>query len=202
MKIWAYVLSAFLLVFPGLPNQRQKEQPPDTSHLSVLGLTIGKDTLASLQDKLGPVKKCHTNEHVSVAGYTNGKEDLIFEFSEVGGGNVTAFYLRPSQQVPTCPLSRLPSQTSEVATKGGIHLGMAEVEFLHIFGPPESRNKQGKWSYYWTREVKLTEEEKREAVEATPGYTVSDTADVAISIEACFSNATLRYFYISKVEVS
>ena len=75
MKIWAYVLNAFLLVFPGLPNQRQKEQPPDTSHLSVLGLTIGKDTLATLHDKLGPVKMCHTKEHVSVAGHPGWVSD-------------------------------------------------------------------------------------------------------------------------------
>jgi hypothetical protein len=197
-----YVLNAFLLVLPVVPIEKQRKQPPDTLHFSVLKITIGKDTFATLQDKLGPVGKCHAKGHVSVAGYTNSKEDLVFEFSEVGAGDVTAFYLRPSQQVPSCSFSHLPTQISEIATAGGVHLGMTEDEFLRILGPPERRNSRGKWSYYWTWEVKLTEEEKSEAAKATPGYTVSDTADVAISIEARFSTGTLRYFYISRLEVS
>ena len=52
------------------------------------------------------------------------------------------------------------------------------------------------------RKAKLTEEEKRAAVNATPGYTVSDVADVAITIKARFAKGTLQYFCVSKREVT
>jgi hypothetical protein len=96
----------------------------------------------------------------------------------------------------------LPSEISELNTKGGIHLGMTEEEFGRIFGRPESRTPEGQWKYDWTLEAKYTEEEKKAA--ASAGYTVSATYLVGITIEARFakSDHTLQYFYISRLEVT
>ncbi|HVS89749.1 MAG TPA: hypothetical protein VHF01_16200 [Candidatus Acidoferrum sp.] len=204
MTTLASALCFFLAVLPLLRPRERKEKPPDSSHLSILGVAIGQDNLATLQSKLGPVKKCHTKRHddVEIAGYTDAKENLVFEFGEIGGGEVTAFYLSLPRSAPSCPLSHLSSEISGLTTKGGIHLGMTEEEFIRIFGPPESRTQRGRWKYSWTWEVKLTEAEKKAAASATPGYTVSDTADVVITIEARFTKGVLQYFYISKLEAT
>lgn len=73
----------FLLL--AVPMNSQKS--PDPSHLSVVGVTIDQDNLATVQTKLGPVKKFRTNEHdgVDIAGYRGSTNDVVFEFGEVGG---------------------------------------------------------------------------------------------------------------------
>jgi hypothetical protein len=199
------IMTGALLFFVGtfrwitVPESGQKL--PDPSQFSILDVTIGQDNLATLQGKLGAVKKCHTNEHdgVDVAGYTDSKESVVFEFGEVGGGDVTGFYLSRPRRTPGCPLSQLSSKISGLATKGGIHLGMTEGDFASIFGPPKSRT-DNLWKYDWTFDAKYTEEEKRKAAKA--GEKIADAYSVGITIEARFSGGVLRYFYISKVEVT
>jgi len=202
MTLTANLTAISLLICCSLPVRAQKTGPPDGHHLTIEGVTIGQDNLDTLQRKLGPTKMCHTKEHVSVAGYRNSKEELIFEFSAVGGGDVTAFYLRPSSSPLSCPLSDLKSNSSQLLSKGGIHLGMTEEEFAKIFGTPEAKDKSGAWEYHWTWTRSLTDEEKRKSALASPGYTASEKADVSIHIEAHFSNGVLDYFYISRLEVS
>lgn len=199
------VLTSALLFFVwtircfAFPESGQK--PPDPSHFSILDVTIGQDNLATLQGKLGAVMKCHTNEHdgVDIAGYTDSKENIVFEFGEVGGGDVTGFYLsRPGRSLG-CSLSRLPSKISGLTTKGGIHLGMTEAGFTSVFGPPKSK-RDNLWKYDWTLDAKYTEEEKEKAAKA--GEKILDTYSIGITIEARFSGGVLRYFYISKLEVT
>ena len=157
--------------------------------------------MATLQSKLGRVEKCRTQERVSVAGYTNSKEVLVFDFGEVGGGDVTASYLGlPSLKI-NCPLSQLSVQPSELITKGGVHLGMTEDEFAHVFGTPTSRTPSGHWKYEWTWEAKYTEKDKKKA--AAAGYSLaSDTYLVGVTIDARFAKGVLQYFYISKLETT
>jgi len=182
-----------------LPAQRQKSRPPEVSQLTILGVTVGEDNLETLQKKFGAVKQCHTEEHVSTAGYKNSKQELIFEFSEVGGGDITGFYLKLADGASSCALSILPANAQKLVTEGGVHLGMKEEEFLRMFGSPKSKNKRGEWKYYWTWETSLSNDEKKKAA-ASSGATVGDKADVSISVEARFANSALEYFYISKLE--
>lgn len=191
-----------LLICCLLPVRAQKTGHPDAHQFIIEGVTIGEDNLDTLQRKLGPTKICHTKEHVSVAGYRNSNEELIFEFSEVGGGDITAFYLRPSSRPSNCPLSDLKSNSSQLLSQGGVHLGMTEEEFAKIFGAPETKSKGEAWKYHWIWTRSLTEEEKKRSALASPGYTASDKTDVSIHVEAHFSNGILRYFYISRLEVS
>jgi len=193
----------FFLVgtFPWLALGESDQKPPDPSHFSILNVTIGQDNLTTLQSKLGTTKRCHTNEHdgVDIAGYTNSKENVVFEFGEVGGGDITGFYLSGPRRTLGCPLSPLPSNISALTTKGGIHLGMTEGDFSRMFGSPKSRTNN-LWKYDWTLDAKYTDEEKEKASKA--GEKVPDTYSVGITIEARFSRGVLRYFYISKVEVT
>src|SRR5208283_4652402 len=163
-----------------------KQKPPSDSHFAILNVVIGKDDLQTMQHKLGPTKKCQTKLHdgVAVAGYAGPYEDVVFEFGEAGGGDVTAFFLSLPGRKIGCPLSELPSRTSRPITNGGIHLGMTEREFIDIFGAPVTRTPSGQWKYDWTLEEKYTEGEK--AKSANAGRPVADTYLRGITIEAEF----------------
>jgi len=192
-----YLLSLFQL----FQLSETKQKPPDSSHFSILDVTIGRDNLVTLQSKLGTGKKCRAREHdgVEIVGYTDSKQNLVFEFGEIGGGDVTGFYLSLPSQPAHCPVSRLSPQTSGLVTKGGVRLGMTEQEFVRIFGPPGSRSGRGQWRYDWTTEAKYTDEEKRAA--AAAGHALpADTYLVGITIEARFVKGALQYFYISRLE--
>jgi hypothetical protein len=202
MRTTKSLLFVVLTVLPTLAPQGHKARPPGSSHFSILGVTIGQDTLETLESKLGTVKQCDSRDNASIAGYTDSKEDLIFVFGEVGGGEVTAFYLTPRERAPNCPLSPLPRESSGLTTRGGIHLGMPEEQFIRVFGHPKSRTRRGHWKYFWTWKVKLTDEEKKAIASATPASTPPDTADVSIWIEARFTNGVLGYFYIAKLETT
>jgi hypothetical protein len=198
------LVSLALLFLVGVQQNTScaQQKPPDASHFSILGVEIGQDSSESLENKLGKITKCHTNEHISIAGYTNSKEELIFEFGEVGGGDITGFYVRPSsgRSHDGCTLSPLPSDVSELTTGAGIRLGMTQKEFLRAFGPPGNRSQGGQWKYHWTWKANLAEEERQAIARSTPGSTPPKTADISVWIEARFTRRSLSYFHISKLE--
>ncbi len=200
MRTLLRALCIYLVLLQPYPYLASKEKPPGDSHFAILNITIGKDNLQTVQDKLGPTKKCHTKHHdgVDIAGYTDTNETLVFEFGEIGGGDVTAFFLSMPSRTTECPLSPLPARGSNLATNAGIHLGMIEQEFVTIFGDPTTKTRLNQWKYEWTLEPRYTEAEKKAA--ASAGHPVPDTYLVGIIVEAKFRNDKLIYFYISKTE--
>jgi hypothetical protein len=198
MRLFLAASGAFLSLVQPISGQQQGS--PDPSHFTVLGITVGRDDIKTLDAKLGSVKKCHTHRHMQIAGYRNATEEVTFEFSEVGGGDVTGFCLGATHAKQECPLSQLPLSFSIVSTAGGVHLGMSEEDFVRIFGPPPARAKDGKWEYSWSWEQQLSDEQKKEASRVYPGASVS-RGEVSVRVKAYFSNHTLREFCISKLEV-
>jgi len=191
------LLTVLRLVLPVASN----EKPPADSQFSILRVTVGKDDFQTLQDKLGPTKKCHVSDHdgFDLAGYSDSAGTLVFEFAEIGGGDVTAFSLGPPTRAVACRLSPLRPEHLQLVTGGGVRLGMTEQEFRVLFGEPVTRNRSGNWKYDWTFDAKYTEDEKRAAIAA--GHPVaSDTYLVGVIVEARFANGVLQYFYISKTE--
>jgi hypothetical protein len=165
-----------------------KHKPHASSQFSILNVTIGSDSLATLQTNLGKANKCRSKDY--------DKENLVFEFGEIGGGDVTAFYLSRSSRATPCALSPFSPRT--LTTKGGIHLGMLAQDFARTFGPPDSRTAWGQWKYEWTSEVQYTDAEKETALAA--GHAVpAETYEVGITIEAEFADGFLQYFYISRL---
>lgn len=201
MKASSLVLWLFVAIIPWPLAAESKDKSLDPSHFSILGVTIGQDNFKTLQSKLGTLQKCHSTEHdgVDIAGYTGPNENVVFEFGEVGGGDVTGFYISSLRAAAGCPLSQLPSKISGLTTKAGVHLGMPKEEFLRIFGFPKSRTR-GLWKYDWTREEKYSEEEIKKTADA--GNAVENTYVVGITIEARFAKGILQYFYISKLETT
>jgi hypothetical protein len=179
----------------------EKPNPPSDSHFSILDVTIGKTNSRAIQDKLGPAKECHSKRHdgVEFVGYANANEELVFEFGEIGGGDVTGFSVSLPGRTTGCPLSPLPPRVSHLATKGGVRLGLTQQEFVGIFGSPASKTRSGLWTYDWTLEPKYTEGEKKAAISA--GHPVpAATYIVGITIEAEFKNGKLSNFYICRLK--
>ena len=193
-------LCTFLVLLQPHQYAASKEKPPNDSHFSIRQITIGKDNFQTLQGKLGPTKKCHTTHHdgVDVAGYAAPDESLVFEFGEIGGGDVTAFSLGLRSETNECPLAPLPSGVSHLTTNGGIRLGMTDRQFVSIFGDPQTKTRPDFWKYEWTLDARYTESEKKAA--ASAGHPVPDTYLVGIVVEAKFKDGRLIYFYIARLE--
>jgi|SRR5580692_6929441 hypothetical protein len=95
------------------------------------------------------------------------------------------------------PALPAPSASFASGHQRGVRLGLAQQEFVGIFGPPASKTPS--WTYDWTVEPKYTEQEKKDA--ASAGHPVpADTYVVGITIEADFRNGKLSYFYICRLE--
>jgi hypothetical protein len=76
-----------------LQASASKLKPPDSSHFSILGVTIGQDTFKG----------------VDIASYTDSQENVVLEFGEIGGGDVTGFYLSGQETASGCTFSLLAS---------------------------------------------------------------------------------------------
>jgi hypothetical protein len=195
-------LATLILVLGSAEPSWAEHKVPGAEHFQILGVRIGEDSYESLQNKFGEVAKCHSQAHIAIAGYKNSKEELVFEFSEVGGGDITGFYLRPRVESlhEGCPLSLLPGGLSEITTGGGVRLGMTGKEFVRAFGAPKSRIAGGHWKYHWEWQKDLTDEERRAFDHARPGAVVPISADVSVWAEASFAGNRLIYFHISRLE--
>ncbi len=202
MKSIMLALFAFLQTSQVVPTAKEEQRPPKNLQFSILGITVGEDNLKTLQKKLGPTTRCRDGEHAYIAGYTNSREDLIFEFGEVGAGDITGFYIRPAQRPMRCSLSPLPS-SSGLKTAGGVYLGLTRAEFVQIFGLPESEAKRSSWKYKWSWQEKLqNDESKKENAGTVFVAPSSDMVDVTVFVQAKFDGDSLRYFGIWKLRTT
>jgi hypothetical protein len=195
-------LVALVLILGSTEQSWGEHGTPGAEQFHILGIRIGVDNYESLQSKLGAVAKCRTPEHITTSGYKNSKEEVVFEFSEVGGGDITGFYVRPSTEIlhEECPRSALPAGLSEIATGGGVQIGMNERNFFVAFGIPRGRSVGTDWKHHWEWESDLTDAERQVFKNARPGAVAPTRKDVSIWVEARFARNRLSYFHISKVE--
>jgi hypothetical protein len=173
---------------------------PDDSQLALSGVIVGRDTLKTVQDKFGPSKPCVVSEHVTKLGYIVGNETVLFESSDIGGGDITGFVLRLSEAQPKCNLSSPRTGIADLRTDGGVHLGMTRDEFTRIFGSPKNKSKNGTWVYQWAHTADLTKAQQKAAAQSFPGAGASGSVDILTTVEARFSTAGLTYFYISRIK--
>jgi hypothetical protein len=173
---------------------------PGNSQLTILGISIGADTLKTVQEKLGSSKPCLISEHLTTLGYRVGNGTLLFESSDIGGGDITGLVLKLSQGHPACDLPAPRTVPVVLGTDGGVHLGMTQSEFTKIFGSPQKTTPNGNFVYQWLRTEKLSKAKQRAADQALPGAGTDGAVDILTTIEARFSAKGLTYFYISRIE--
>src|SRR5712691_3918971 len=78
---------------------------PQKQQFTIVGIVVGEDTLKSVQKKVGPSTECAVSEHLTRIGYALSNETLLFEASDIGGGEITGFVLRKSGRKPACSLA-------------------------------------------------------------------------------------------------
>jgi hypothetical protein len=188
----------FSLLCPGVSLSAVTE--PDDSQVTLSGVMVGRDTLKTVQEKFGPSKPCVVSEHLTKLGYIVGNETLLFESSDIGGGDITGFVLRLSETPPGCNLSSPRTSIESLKTDGGVHLGMTRDEFTRLFGSPKSKSKNGTWVYQWTSTRDLTMAQQKAAAQSFPGVGSSGSVDILTTVEARFSTKGLTYFYISRIK--
>jgi hypothetical protein len=188
-----------IITLIGLNFSSSAATEPENSQLTILGLSVGRDTLETVQEKLGPSKPCVASEHLTTLGYIVGNETLLFESSDIGGGDITGLILRPSKIRSACDLSSPKTTISSLRTDGGVHLGMKKKEFTTIFGSPKSKKRDGTYVYRWEKTENLTDAQQKAAAKSFPGA-APNAADVLTTVEARFSTTGLTYFYVSRIK--
>jgi hypothetical protein len=196
----ALLWTALMVVLIVAKDLRSEAVEPGKPHYTIVGIVVGNDTLTSVQEKLGPSKRCVVSEHLTTIGYAVANETVLFEAGDIGAGDITGFVLRTPQSKPACSLASPRIKVARLATDGGIHLGMTKVAFTKLFGRPQKTTSKGTWVYQWMRTQKLTEAEQQVLRQSSSGLSDADTMDILTTVEARFSSEELAYFYISRIK--
>lgn len=196
----ALMLSCVMLTLLDQSVSPSVGAPPGNSQLTILGVSVGTDTLKTVQEKLGSSKPCAMSEHLTTLGYKLGDGVLVFESSDIGAGDITGLVLKLSQGRPACDLPAPRTGSVALRTDGGVYLGMKREEFTKIFGNPQKTTKAGTYVYQWLKTERLTKEEQQKVAEALPGAGEDGLVDVLTTVEARFSGKGLTYFYISRIK--
>src|SRR5437879_8126836 len=164
---------------------------PENSQLTILGVSVGADTLKTVQEKLGSSKPCVVSEHLTTLGYKLGNEALLFESSDIGGGDITGLVLKLSRGRPACDLPAPRTDNVVLRTDGGVHLGMKRDEFTRIFGNPQKTTRKGTYVYQWLKTEDLNKAQQQTVAHSLPGAAADGLVDVLTTLEARFSNKGL-----------
>jgi hypothetical protein len=179
------------------PAHAQKSQRPDVSRdLSLLGLTLEKNTFTDVQDKLGAAKvgQCsHEVEPISYIGYvslTSDKIKVLFESNrfdppfELSGFRVVA----GNRSTSPCQIQFKPTAAfdSGLQTGGGLKLGLTKAELLALLGSPRKVSGNRITFEWWSKrpmtKAEIDQETKTFKAPVTrPYWDVHDVINVALS---------------------
>lgn len=195
----ALMLSYLMLSLLDQSVSRSAGAAPGNSQLTILGVSVGTDTLKTVQEKLGSSRPCVMSEHLTTLGYKLNNETLLFESSDIGGGDITGLVLKLSQARPDCELSAPRTGSATLRTDGGVYLGMKREDFTKIFGNPQKTTRTWTYVYQWMKTEKPNKEQQK-AAQSLPGAGENGLIDVLTTVEARFSSKGLTYFYISRIK--
>lgn len=146
-------------------GQAKSQEIAVSRHFTLLGLTLGRNTFADVQSKLGEAKRrrCSGDEHEidQVCYLSSDKRSIIVFLSGFPGGwsNLDGFKIMASDSAEPCyrqcPRASLNSES--IKTAGGLKLGLNPGQVRDLLG--RSRRIEGntlifQWEYKqpWTQE--------------------------------------------------
>lgn len=190
----------------GRASAQSRPAPNVERHLEILGFTLGKNTLAEVESKLGKsaVRKCSREEEASkevcyLAG--EGQTRVVFEAGFSGGWKELDGYkvIAGSLQRPCyrqCP--RAAQVTGEVQTEGGLKLGLTREQLIALLGPPK-QTRENKLSFQWQSRQAMTKEQQ-EAESKTFKSPVNDAYyDVQDTIEVTLADSKVVEFTVHHI---
>lgn len=224
MKPLSYFLIFFFVISVGLTAGTQNEkitigdhefyvskeelrhEIPGDSHLTVLGFTIGKNSLKEIQVSLGPAKILQESEHgPSQICYQSTQErdgtSLIFEAGPLGGWQtLTSFVIESnSESIESNRCHQAHLVSKRIHTKSGIRLGLTQKQLRVILGAPTKIIKNN-WFYLYQSQRKMTQEEIERLAIKWPIVRQQPYFDVNSFIQVTYSNSKITKIMIGKVE--
>lgn len=187
VTIWVSVL----LLISMLPVfSQQSARPSVSSHLILMGFTLGKSTISDVQKKLGAsqVGRCSGEEEASkeICYVLRGPQHnrVYFEAGVSGGwSQLDEFRVVSGSEQPTCQLECMSIAIgSDVQTSGGLRLGLGRSEVLNLLGPPNSTSGN-KLTFQWQSRKPMTKEELRKSGQnpvTYPFWNVVDTINILL----------------------
>ena len=176
-------------------GQRPTKRPDVTSHLSLMGFTLERSTLADVQNKLGATASgsCSTGEEASkMICYVSSAPDktrVVFESGFSGGwSTLDGFKVVSVTLAEDCRFQclRTPAFENGIKTNGGLRLGLTRQELLALLGPPTKVNGS-RLTFEWQSQRPMTREEIDQetrtfnAPVTNPYFDVLDTVDVRLT---------------------
>jgi hypothetical protein len=157
-------------------------------HLTILGLTVMKNSLANLQAKLGKAVVIPGTEAMypdTTCYISDNPADGTVLIFEVLGNKITGFKLLSNgQDVSNKEQCTKTSEISKkVSTVTGLKLGMKENELVSLMGPPTLKKKQT-YDYFYETDQKIEGEE--------------DFGDVLTYLYVTFADSKAIRIYIGK----
>ena len=174
---------------------QRSSRPNASSHLTLMGFTLEKNTLTDVQNKLGTSNTGGCSEDVEASKmicYVSegpGKTRVFFESGSAGGwSRLDGFKVVSGDFALTCRLTCKATTTfaGDVQTDGGLKLGLNQRELVALLGPP-SKVKGDRLIFQWQSERSMTKAEVDKATKtsktpiASPHWDVQDTIDVLLS---------------------
>ncbi len=146
------LLIVLLIIPAAMPRCAGNQNTPGDayqSQVSILDLTLGKNTLADVRAKLGAARveeRGHTSAWTRQICYISATGDgtkLTFKSSVIGGGvYLTGFAISQAGDVVNVNRSCKPSFSVSrgLRTEGGIGLGLSKSQVIALLGQPKETN--------------------------------------------------------------
>jgi hypothetical protein len=192
MRIKYAGLAITILMTCFLPSRSQEQSKGNPlQHLSLMGFRLGKNTIADVQAKLGngSVGRCPDeeggNNDVCYVSVGPDRTAVVFESSDFEGSTpfVDGFKVIAGSRSLNCKLQCLTSKAfgSNVATDGGLKLGLGRTEVLNLLGAPV-RESGNSLSFEWQSRIRMTRQDTQKTGETShPYWNVAETIDVALT---------------------
>jgi hypothetical protein len=178
----------------------------EDSHLTILGLTIGKHSITDVYEKLGFTEQLTRKEHDPTEicyAFEKTENTLIFQAGPMGGWKYLTGFKLLSKNVNYIHKSKckvIVLQSSLIKTKSGIHLGMDMNQVKNIFGKP-SKEVNNRIYFIFKFRRKMTDNEREIMAKQWPDAVKTDPFfDVSTYIKTCFINGKLEEIKITKIE--
>lgn len=202
-----FVQACLIFLSVGVASASSQPPPKMTGNIELLGLTLGKNTLADVQAKFGasPTRRCSREEEAAdeLCYESAGKDrtKVVFEagfsggWTQLDGFKVIAGDLEP-RCYRQCP--KAGQISAEVRTAAGLRLGMTREELIALLGTPtQIRGKRLR--FQWQSRLAMTKEEK-EAESKTYKSPVTDAYyDVQDTIDVTLENSKVAEFEIRHI---
>jgi hypothetical protein len=199
-----HIVLTILSVFGGWQGRPKPPSKPEVSpHLTLLGFTLGRSTLADVQAKLGSSKITRTDagqdSESEVCYLIPGKnESEVFFQSGFSGGwvQLDGFKVtsRASDRDSQCLAADGPE--FEIQTLGGLRLGLSREETTQLLGSPTSSSRDG-LRYVWKSRKPMRRDELEKANQTFHTSLKSGYWDIWDEIKLRFAGSKVVEFEIS-----